>query len=330
MDFSVIFSDAIRSGIGPIAAIYALAAIGLNLHFGYTGLLNFGQVGFMLVGGYGLAITVATWGGPMWLGILVGLASAVVLALLLGLPTLRLRADYLAITTIAAGETLRLFYRSSWAEPTTGGVFGLQRFANDFYDLNPIPRGSYGFWLVKFNTRDLWVLIVVWGLVVVVAALLALLIHSPWGRIIRSIREDEDAVRSLGKNVYAYKMQSLIIGGVIGAAAGMMQTIQVQSASADSFDPVVTFFLYTILVLGGAGRIMGPIVGSVLFWFVLTFLDSGLRQAIDAGYISADVISPAEVGAVRFALVGLALILLVAFRPQGILGSKKEMLLSAR
>ncbi|MGI5403553.1 branched-chain amino acid ABC transporter permease [Streptomyces sp. CA-135486] len=330
MDFSVIFSDAIRSGIGPIAAIYALAAIGLNLHFGYTGLLNFGQVGFMLVGGYGLAITVATWGGPMWLGILVGLASAVVLALLLGLPTLRLRADYLAITTIAAGETLRLFYRSSWAEPTTGGVFGLQRFANDFYDLNPIPPGSYGFWLVKFNTRDLWVLIVVWGLVVVVAALLALLIHSPWGRIIRSIREDEDAVRSLGKNVYAYKMQSLIIGGVIGAAAGMMQTIQVQSASADSFDPVVTFFLYTILVLGGAGRIMGPIVGSVLFWFVLSFLDSGLRQAIDAGYISADVISPAEVGAVRFALVGLALILLVAFRPQGILGSKKEMLLSAR
>ncbi|WP_405805327.1 branched-chain amino acid ABC transporter permease [Streptomyces sp. NBC_00210] len=330
MDFSVIFSDAIRSGIGPIAAIYALAAIGLNLHFGYTGLLNFGQVGFMLVGGYGLAITVATWGGPMWLGILVGLASAVVLALLLGLPTLRLRADYLAITTIAAGETLRLFYRSSWAEPTTGGVFGLQRFANDFYDLNPIPRGSYGFWLVKFNTRDLWVLIVVWGLVVVVAALLALLIHSPWGRIIRSIRDDEDAVRSLGKNVYAYKMQSLIIGGVIGAAAGMMQTIQVQSASADSFDPGVTFFLYTILVLGGAGRIMGPIVGSVLFWFVLTFLDSGLRQAIDAGYVSADVISPAEVGAVRFALVGLALILLVAFRPQGILGSKKEMLLSAR
>ncbi|MFK4222040.1 branched-chain amino acid ABC transporter permease [Streptomyces sp. NPDC019890] len=330
MDFSVIFSDAIRSGIGPIAAIYALAAIGLNLHFGYTGLLNFGQVGFMLVGGYGLAITVATWGGPMWLGILVGLASAVVLALLLGLPTLRLRADYLAITTIAAGETLRLFYRSSWAEPTTGGVFGLQRFANDFYDLNPIPRGSYGFWLVKFNTRDLWVLIVVWGLVMVVAALLALLIHSPWGRIIRSIREDEDAARSLGKNVYAYKMQSLIIGGVIGAAAGMMQTIQVQSASADSFDPGVTFFLYTILVLGGAGRIMGPIVGSVLFWFVLTFLDSGLRQAIDAGYISADVISPAEVGAVRFALVGLALILLVAFRPQGILGSKKEMLLSAR
>lgn len=330
MEFDTILSDAIRSGIGPIAAIYVLAAMGLNLHFGYTGLLNFGQVGFMLVGGYGLAITVATWGGSMWLGILVGLASAIVLALLLGLPTLRLRADYLAITTIAAGETLRLFYRSSWAEPTTGGVFGLQRFANDFYDLNPIPRGTYGFWTVKFSARDLWVMIIAWALVVIVGLLLALLIHSPWGRVIRSIRDDETAARSLGKNVYAYKMTSLVLGGVLGGVAGMLQAIQVQSVSADSFDPAVTFFLYTLLVLGGAGTMLGPVVGSILFWFVLSFIDSALRQAIDAGYISSDLISTSEIGAVRFALVGLALILLMAFRPQGILGSRKEMLLSGR
>ncbi|MCX4584804.1 branched-chain amino acid ABC transporter permease [Streptomyces sp. NBC_01481] len=330
MEFDTILSDAIRSGIGPIAAIYVIAAMGLNLHFGYTGLLNFGQVGFMLVGGYGLAITVSTWGGSMWLGILVGLASAIVLALLLGLPTLRLRADYLAITTIAAGETLRLFYRSSWAQPTTGGVFGLQRFANDFYDLNPIPRGTYGFWTVKFSARDLWVMIIAWALVVIVGALLALLIHSPWGRVIRSIRDDETAPRSLGKNVYAYKMTSLVLGGVLGGVAGMLQAIQVQSVSADSFDPAVTFFLYTLLVLGGAGTILGPVVGSILFWFVLSFIDSALRQAIDADYISSDVISTSEIGAVRFALVGLALILLMAFRPQGILGSRKEMLLSGR
>ncbi|MEU3917327.1 branched-chain amino acid ABC transporter permease [Streptomyces sp. NPDC002659] len=330
MDFDTILSDAIRSGIGPIAAIYVIAAMGLNLHFGYTGLLNFGQVGFMLVGGYGLAITVATWGGSMWLGILVGLASAIVLALLLGLPTLRLRADYLAITTIAAGETLRLFYRSGWAEPTTGGVFGLQRFANDFYDLNPIPRGTYGFWTVKFNARDLWVMIIAWGLVVIVGVLLALLIHSPWGRVIRSIRDDENAGRSLGKNVYAYKMTSLVLGGVLGGVAGMLQAIQVQSVSADSFDPAVTFFLYTLLVLGGAGTMLGPVVGSILFWFVLSFIDSALRQAIEADYISPAVISTSEIGAVRFALVGLALILLMAFRPQGILGSRKEMMLSGR
>jgi neutral amino acid transport system permease protein len=330
VDFSVIVSDALRSGIGPIAAIYALAAMGLNLHFGYTGLLNFGQVGFMLVGGYGLAITVSTWGGPMWLGVFAGLGCAIVLALLLGLPTLRLRADYLAITTIAAGETLRLFYRSSWAEPVTGGVYGLQRFAGDFYDLSPVPRGRYGLWLVEFSARDLWVMVVGWSLVVLVGILLALLVHSPWGRVVKSIREDETAARSLGKNVYAYKMQSLVLGGLIGGAAGMMQATQVQSVNPDSFDPAVTFFLYTLLVLGGAGRILGPVVGSVLFWFVLTFLDSALRQAIGAGYISSELISTSEVGAVRFALVGVALILLIVFRPQGLLGSRKEMMLSGR
>jgi len=330
MDFEVIVSDAIRSGLGPIAAVYALAAMGLNLHFGYTGLLNFGQVGFMLVGGYGLAVTVATYGGSLWLGVLAGTGCAIVLALLLGAPTLRLRADYLAITTIAAGETLRLFYRSSWAEPVTGGVFGLQRFASDFYDLSPVDPGSYGLWLVRYNARDLWVLIVAWSLVALAGVLLALLVHSPWGRIVRSIREDETAARSLGKNVYAYKMQSLVLGGVLGAVAGMLQAIQVQSVNPDSFDPAVTFFLYTLLVLGGAGRIMGPVVGSVLFWFVLTFLDSALRQAIDAGYVPAELISTSEVGAVRFALVGLALILLIVFRPQGILGSREEMVLGER
>jgi ABC-type branched-subunit amino acid transport system permease subunit len=123
-----ILVDALRTATGPTAASYALLAIGLNMHFGYTGLLNFGQAGFMLVGAYGVAITVSTFGGPLWLGVLVGLLGAVLLALLLGVPTLRLRADYLAITTIAAAEILRLLFRSTGAEPITGGVFGLRQF----------------------------------------------------------------------------------------------------------------------------------------------------------------------------------------------------------
>lgn len=330
MDWEIILSDALRSGIGPIAAVYALAAIGLNLHFGYTGLLNFGQVGFMLVGAYGVAASVSTFGLSLWVGVLVGLACSVVLALLLGLPTLRLRAEYLAIATIAAGEILRLFYRSSWAEPVTGGVFGLQQFAGDFYDINPIPNDRYGFWLINFSARDLWALGVAWGLVALLTVFIALLVHSPWGRVIRSIREDEDAVRSLGKSVYAYKLQSLVLGGAIGSLAGMMLAINNQSVNPDSYDPVVTFFLYTLLVLGGAGRVLGPVLGSILFWAILTFFDSLLRQAIDAGVISSTIIAAPEVGAVRFALVGLGLMLLMVFRPQGILGSRKEMLLDVR
>ena len=108
MDWNSIISNAFRSGISQQAIIFALAAIGLNLHFGYTGLLNFGQVAFMAAGAYGVGITTNTLGAPLWVGIIVGLLAGVVLGLILGLPTLRLRADYLAIVTIAVGEIIRL------------------------------------------------------------------------------------------------------------------------------------------------------------------------------------------------------------------------------
>ncbi|MDN5860338.1 MAG: branched-chain amino acid ABC transporter permease [Pseudonocardia sp.] len=329
MDLFVILADAGRASLGPIAAMYALAAIGLNLHFGYTGLLNFGQVAFMLVGAYGVAVTVAVFDGPLWLGVLAGLGAAVVLALLLGIPTLRLRADYLAIATIAAGEVLRIVFNAGFARPLTGGVFGLQQFAGAFYALNPIPPGLYGVGRLTFSDRDIWVMIVGWGAVAVATLGIYLLVRSPWGRVLRAVRDDEEAARSLGKNVYAYKMQSLILGGVLGALGGMVLAIDAQAVTPNTFNPVVTFYLYTLLILGGAGTVLGPVVGSVLFWFLLLLVESTLRQAVGAGYIPPELIQPADVGALRFALVGLALILLLVFRPAGILGSAEEMRLEA-
>ncbi|MQA83458.1 MAG: branched-chain amino acid ABC transporter permease [Streptosporangiales bacterium] len=330
MDFSVILGDALRGAISSDAAAYALMAIGLNIHFGYTGLLNFGQVGFMLVGAYGVAITVTTFGGSLWLGVVVGVACAVVLALALGIPTLRLRADYLAITTIAAGEILRYVYRSGYTEPLTGGVFGLQGFADEFYAINPLPPGRYGIGRVVFSERGLWILLVGWGLVVLATLVVYLLMQSPWGRVIRSIRENEDVARSLGKNVFGYKMQSLVLGGVLGALGGMVFVISTQSAHPDGYNPVVTFNLYALLVLGGAGTVFGPVLGSVIFWFLSVFLDSFLRQAIELGFVPATILAPAEVGAVRFALVGLGLMLLMAYRPAGILGDRRELALDVR
>jgi branched-chain amino acid transport system permease protein len=330
MDFLVILGDAARAAIGPEAAIYALAAIGLNMHFGYTGLLNFGQVGFMLVGAYSVAVTVSTFSAPLWAGLLIGIALSIVLALLLGIPTLRLRADYLAITTIAAGEILRYVYRSDFASPVTGGVYGLTRFADPIYTLNPLPVGLYGFGRVIYSDRTLWIIIISWALVAAASAIMYLIIRSPWGRVIRSVREDEDAARSLGKNVFGYKMQSLLFGGVLGAIAGMLLAVYTQAVQPDTYNPVVTFYLYTLLILGGAGRILGPVVGSVIFWFILVFTDSFLRQAVGTGLIPATIISSTEVGAVRFALVGLGLMLLMIYRPQGILGDRREMMLSGR
>ena len=330
MDWEGIFGNALRAALGTDAVVFCLAAIGLNMHFGYTGLLNFGQVGFMAVGAYGIAVSVNTLGLPLVWGLVIGLGAAIVLALLLGVPTLRLRADYLAIVTIAAGEILRLTARSVALRDVTGGSFGLTQFARDFYAINPYGPGTYGFWVLQFRERAMWVLTVGWALVILLSLLVYLLMHSPWGRVLKSIREDEDAARSLGKNVYAYKMQSLVLGGVIGAVAGFIYSISSQSVQPDTYATPVTFFAYTVLILGGTARILGPVVGSMIFWALLSLTNSVLRGVVAPTGLFPNALSGTEVGQVRFILVGLGLMLLMIYRPQGIFGDKKELALDAR
>jgi len=328
VDILKVLTDSLRAAVGVPAAAYALAAVGLNVHFGYTGLLNFGHVAFMMMGAYGTAVTVDQ-GGPLWLGLLVGVGLAVALGLLLGIPTLRLRADYLAIVTIAAAEILRYVARSNTLEPLTRGVFGIQQFADPFYTLNPIPPGRYGFGTFNFSHRQLWVILVGWTAVALLLLLLTALLRSPWGRVLKAIREDEDAARSLGKNVFAYKIQSLVLGGVIGAFAGMLLAIDTQAVNPDTFISILTFFAYTVLILGGPGRILAPVVGAVLFWFLLQFADGFLREALAAGWLGS-ALEGNDIAAIRFALVGLGLILLMVLRPQGILGSREELLTDER
>jgi neutral amino acid transport system permease protein len=330
MDWGNIIDNALRALIGLDTIIYALAAIGLNVHFGYTGLLNFGQAAFLAVAAYGLAISVSISGLPFGVGIVVGLAGAVVMAILLGIPTLRLRADYLAIVTIAAAEIFRLIVRSASLRDQTGGSNGLFGFTDGFYSMNPLGKGTYGFGAFTYNERDAFVLIVGWCLITISCLVVWLLMRSPWGRVIKAIREDEDAVRSLGKNVYAYKMQSLIIGGVLGSLGGFMLAIGRGAVQPDLYGTELTFFAYTVLLLGGAARVLGPVVGAALFWLVLSLTDNILSQAIGAGYISPSIIDSNQVGQIRFILVGLALMLLMIFRPQGIFGDRKELALDGR
>ena len=330
MNFERILVNALEAGLNADTVAFALAAIGLNVHFGYTGLLNFGQSAFLAVAAYGIGVTVATFGLPLWLGVIVGLLAAVVLALLLGIPTLRLRADYLAMVTIAAAEIVRLVFRSVTFEETFGGSDGRQAFANDFYAMNPYPEGAYEIGSFGFDERRMWVLTVGWGLVALACIVVFLLMRSPWGRVLKAIREDEDAVRSLGKNVYAYKMQSLIIGGVLGCLGGFVLALAQASIQPDIFGTETTFFAYTILILGGAARVAAPVVGAMIFWVTLSLTDNILAEAIREGYISRDILSTNEVGQIRFMLVGLALMLLMIFRPQGIFGDRKEIALDAR
>ncbi len=322
MDWGSLFTNAAYEIISPTTAAYALAAMGLAIHFGYTGLLNFGQAGFMAVGAYGFAISTLTFGFPWWAAVLTGIAASVVLALILGIPTLRLRADYLAIVTIAAAEIVRLLFTTNTFAAVTGSAAGLSGYKTSWQAMNPIPAGNYniGPWVRDHN--EVWLLIVGWGLVGLAALLIWLLMRSPWGRVIKGIREDEDAVRALGKNVYSYKMQSLVLGGAMGAFAGMVFVLP-RSVQPGNFQPTLTFFIYAILLLGGAATIFGPIIGSMIFWTLLSIFSGFTARAVEIGWLP--FMTSLQAGQVRFILVGIALMVIVIYRPQGIFGSKKEL-----
>jgi branched-chain amino acid transport system permease protein len=290
------------------------------MHFGFAGLLNFGIAGFMAIGGYGYAISVLTFGLPWWAGMLVGIAGSILFALLLGIPTLRLRGDYLAIVTIAAAEIARLLFLTTAFTDVTGSADGLFGFntrtdGGGFQNANPFPAGSYGAGPFTYNEQTLWVLI--FGIVMLVLGVVLLwaLMRSPWGRVIKGIREDEDAIRALGKNVFAYKMQALVIGGVYGAMGGIVYAT-FANVSPGVFVTSLTFFIWTSLLLGGAATILGPVVGSVLF------LTNFLSQVAMSGFLP---VTTTQASTLRFVLVGVGLMLLVIYRPQGIFGDKREL-----
>ena len=323
MDWGSILNNTAAGLLTPTTLAFALAALGLAMHFGFAGLLNFGIAGFMAVGAYGYAISVLTFGLPWWLGMIMGVVASIIFALILGIPTLRLRGDYLAIVTIAAAEILRLLFLTTAFDPVTGsadGLFGYNA-KGGFADANPFPVGSYGFGPWTYNEQTLWVL--VFGLVVLALAvtLLWALMRSPWGRVIKGIREDEDAVRALGKNVFAYKMQALIIGGVFGALGGIVLATST-NVSPGVYVTSLTFFLWTALLLGGAATIFGPVLGSIIFWVLQAFLTNVLPALAASGILP---VSGIQAATLRYVLVGVGLMLIVIYRPQGIFGDKREM-----
>jgi len=324
-----ILQNALAQFVGPNAIFYALLAVGLNLHFGYTGLLNFGQIGFALMGAYGVGIMVVVYGQPLWVGVLVGLVGAGLLAVVLGVPTLRLRADYLAIVTIAASEILRLVFRSTASDSITQSTRGINGFSSSFDNLNPFDGGRrYSALGLGFSGNDLWAMTVGWTLVVLLSLLVLLLVRSPWGRVLKAVREDEDAARS-GKNVFVYKMQALVLGGVIGGIGGIFNSLSIKSINPDSFSTTNTFYAYAALILGGAATVVGPVLGAMIFWFLISLADNVLRQLTDPANPTITFITGDQVGGVTLLFVGVLLSLLIVFRPQGMLGDKREVQLDA-
>lgn len=313
--------------VGVVAGIFTIFALGLQLQFGITGLLNFGHVAFMAIAAYTMAILVVRTEMPLWAASLVAIAAAVLFGLLIGLPTLRLRADYLAIATIAAGEVVRFVALNE--SGLTGGPQGT---------INLLGQGraaSYNTEWLGFQSglgdllrailpfpvdRNLTMLLVVWTVALALLLLLRALSRSPWGRVLRSIREDEDAARALGKNVFAYKLQALGIGGAVGAIAGLFYAFQFSFFAPQDFAPLITFFAYVIVILGGIGTWFGVPVGAIVFGVIF----AGTRFISFGPF--ADLAS-ADRAYLRLIIIGLILIGLMAFRPQGLFGKREEMVL---
>jgi branched-chain amino acid transport system permease protein len=305
-----------------VAGIYTILALGVQLQFGFTGLLNFGQVAFMAIGAYTMAILVVKEGWSMWLAAPLGVAAASVAGLLLGLSSLRLRADYFAIVTIAFSEIVR--YVATNENALTGGsqgtiALGKLGEAAQYNGQWERFQARVQAWL-DVSSKDVAMLVIVWTVAIIALTLVWLAVRTPWGRVLRAIREDEDAAASLGKNVFAYKLQVLAIGSALGGIAGVFYAWQFSFFSPDDFQPLLTFFAWMIVILGGLGRVWSVPVGSLVFGFLFAgtrFLDFAPLSYLDS----------AERAYLRLIVIGLVIIGLVLLRPQGILGRRDEMVL---
>jgi len=304
--------------VGILAGIYTIFALGLQLNVGFTGIQNFGQVGFMAIAAYSMAILTTTPDGGeginFWISLPLSVLITIGFALLVGLPSLRLRADYFAIATIALAESVRLIALNARGL-TNGaqGIFGFDRSWDDFTDGIRDFIVDIG-WTDVPNIFPLF--LVTWVLAIGLTIALSRMQRTPWGRVLRAIREDEDAARALGKNAFSYKLQSLVLSATLAAIAGFLFVINIKFVVPDSFLPIVTFTGYAVLILGGLANYWGVAVGSIILWTILEglrFMDLPLEET--------------QIAALRFILLNLTLILLLAFRPQGILGKREEMVL---
>ena len=300
------------------ALIFAIVCLGLNLQWGYTGLFNIGVSGFFLVGAYAFAILcgppyashLGGFGLPWAAGLAGAAAASGLTAVLVGLATLRLREDYLAIVTIGAASILQLIALN--AAPLTGGSQGATSLPRPFPGLADTVLG-----------RDLLMLALAAGLVLAIYGALEAMVRSPWGRVLKAIREDETAAASLGKNPFAFRLQAFVIGCMVMGLGGALYASFVGFISPTDFLPILTFQVWTMLIVGGSGNNRGAVLGAVLMWAVWT-LSGTFAQAL----LPVDL--QVKGGAAQIILIGLVLMLTLVFRPRGLLGEEATVSRAAR
>jgi len=291
-----------------IVLILGVLTLALNLQWGFTGLFNAGVVGFYAIGAYTHAILTAAphpqyignLGLPWVVGVLSAMATTALASWLIGLVTIRLRGDYLAIATFGVAVSIQLV-ALNW-ERLTGGSQGLTRIAKPLPQLFETP--------FAFN---LWFL----GLMVVVMATiywaLDRVLMSPWGRVLKAIREDETAAVALGKSARRFRLEAFVLGSTLMGLAGALYVSFIGFVSPFDFLPIVTFQVWAMLIVGGSGNNRGALLGALVVWGIWT----------GSGVLVTKLVPPshaAQGAAVQVILIGLLLMLVLLFRPRGLIG----------
>ncbi len=295
-----------------MALTYAIMCLGLNVQWGQTGLFNVGIAGFVAIGAYASALLttpetagrIGGFGLPIAAGWFGGALVAGVVAYLIGALTIRLRADYLAIATFGVAVAVQLCVLN--LEALTGGAFGIGFIPRPFAELagNPLAFGLSNA-----------------GLLIAVVALLYMalehLVRSPWGRVLRAIREDEAAAQALGKNPTRFRLQAFTIGGAIMGLAGAAQAHFIGFIAPDNYMPILTFQVWAMLIVGGSGNNRGAILGAVLVWGIW----ASSAAAVSTFFAPEQ---QARAASLQIVMIGVGLCLILLLRPRGILGEVRN------
>jgi branched-chain amino acid transport system permease protein len=282
--------------MGVSACIYALMALGLNIIWGLAGMVNLGLVGFFAVGAYVTALTTMKLGVPMVAGIALGAGAAALVGAFVSLITVRLRGDYLAIVTLGFAETIRIV--SSNAIWLTRGSDGISGIAGPW-------RGA-----VSPEAFNLLYLAIVGAIVAVTYVLAERLRVSPFGRVLRAIRDDEQVVAVAGKHVTRFKVEAFAIGAGALGLAGALYAHYTSFIAPEIFVPLLTLYVKLALLTGGVGTNRGAVVGA----FAIVFLLESTRFVIPL----VPFVSAVQGAALRELLIAALLIVMLRYRPAGL------------
>lgn len=293
------------------ALVFAIITLGLNLQWGLTGLFNVGIAGFVAIGAYTSAILttpdtadrIGGFGWPILAGWLAAMVLTAAAAAFTGFATLRLKSDYLAITTFGVAVVVQLAALN--AVGLTGGPFGVAFIPRPFAGLQSDP--------LAFNLVNLAIIAAV-----TLACYLALerLSRSPWGRVLRALREDERAAISLGKSARSYRIQAFAVGGAVMGLAGAVQAHFIGFIAPDNYIPTLTFQVWAMLMVGGSGSNRGAVMGAVVVWAVW----------IGAGWVTSSLVPTdwqARAASLQIVAIGVMLCLILLWRPQGFFGPRR-------